>query len=512
VVRIVPGDGPAVFEKQGRDARSAELLRHERDVLEQVRHPGLVELAPDVDLTDPPMVATFLAGRSTLADRPPSTPTDIATAGAQVAVTLRDLHAAGWAHGAIEAGHCILGQAGGIVLCSLRRAVEISDVHHPAAADDVAQLVAMLRAWRTDRGRGARAVGARLDRVLDRAGAHPTTAAELADALASLISSEPSRPRGGPRRARRTVTRTRASRPRTVLRPRTVRRQRAVRRPPTERSSRRSAAPRHRRDLVAVAVRLVAMAVAFVVLWRLAPPPASATIGASDDLPLALRVAVTAMRWFALAAAAYGTILNATTLAALVSRSDRLSRASARLGPGPLRHLLTGVTSVGVLTSALTSSAGAPSPARNEVTARPPHRREVNPVGPTAAHRTPTSTTTAAPTTAPTPTTTTTIRPIASETVAASGEADDPPPPAAPSSLLATPIRAEPVSTWTVRRGDHLWSIAERTLAVRHGAAPSDEAVRRYWVELISTNRHRLADPDNPDLIFAGQVLLLPAA
>jgi nucleoid-associated protein YgaU len=78
--------------------------------------------------------------------------------------------------------------------------------------------------------------------------------------------------------------------------------------------------------------------------------------------------------------------------------------------------------------------------------------------------------------------------------------------------LVATPIRPDLPSTWTVRRGDHLWSIAERTLAIRRGTPPTDVAVRRYWVELISTNRDRLADPDNPDLIFAGQVLLLPAA
>jgi nucleoid-associated protein YgaU len=78
------------------------------------------------------------------------------------------------------------------------------------------------------------------------------------------------------------------------------------------------------------------------------------------------------------------------------------------------------------------------------------------------------------------------------------------------SSLAGTPIRPGATSTWTVRRGDHLWGIAERTLATRRAADPSDDDVRRYWVELIATNRGRLADPANPDLIFAGQVLVLP--
>ena len=63
VLSILPGDGPAVIEKRGRDARSAELLRHEHAVLGRIRHPGVVELAPGGELTEPPVIATFLAGR-----------------------------------------------------------------------------------------------------------------------------------------------------------------------------------------------------------------------------------------------------------------------------------------------------------------------------------------------------------------------------------------------------------------------------------------------------------------
>lgn len=58
--------------------------------------------------------------------------------------------------------------------------------------------------------------------------------------------------------------------------------------------------------------------------------------------------------------------------------------------------------------------------------------------------------------------------------------------------------------------GDHLWNIAERTVADHLGRAPDDREIATYWQELIETNRDRLADPDNPDLLFPGQVVQLP--
>jgi DNA-binding SARP family transcriptional activator len=57
--------------------------------------------------------------------------------------------------------------------------------------------------------------------------------------------------------------------------------------------------------------------------------------------------------------------------------------------------------------------------------------------------------------------------------------------------------------------GDHLWGIAEREL-VTAGVPADDDAVRQYWVDVIDTNRSRLADPANPNLLFAGQVVVLP--
>jgi hypothetical protein len=69
---------------------------------------------------------------------------------------------------------------------------------------------------------------------------------------------------------------------------------------------------------------------------------------------------------------------------------------------------------------------------------------------------------------------------------------------------------ADPTEPWTVAPGDSFWSIAEEVLTDIAGHEPTEQAIRRYWVQLIETNRRRLADPANPDLLFPGQVLDLP--
>jgi nucleoid-associated protein YgaU len=60
--------------------------------------------------------------------------------------------------------------------------------------------------------------------------------------------------------------------------------------------------------------------------------------------------------------------------------------------------------------------------------------------------------------------------------------------------------------TWTMRPGDHLWRVAEETV----GPGAPTAQVARYWERLIERNRPHLADPDNPDLVFAGQIVELP--
>jgi nucleoid-associated protein YgaU len=84
---------------------------------------------------------------------------------------------------------------------------------------------------------------------------------------------------------------------------------------------------------------------------------------------------------------------------------------------------------------------------------------------------------------------------------------DDPPPPPTPAPAPAPP---NPDHHWTVEQGDHFWSIATAVLQHAWGRPASAEEVASYWQKLIAANRAELADPLNPDLLFAGQVLALP--
>jgi nucleoid-associated protein YgaU len=64
--------------------------------------------------------------------------------------------------------------------------------------------------------------------------------------------------------------------------------------------------------------------------------------------------------------------------------------------------------------------------------------------------------------------------------------------------------------TVVVQPGDSLWSIAEEALVDLTGHA-DDRTISRYWRRVVDANRAALVDPGNPDLIFAGQVITLPA-
>lgn len=58
--------------------------------------------------------------------------------------------------------------------------------------------------------------------------------------------------------------------------------------------------------------------------------------------------------------------------------------------------------------------------------------------------------------------------------------------------------------------GEHLWSIAADHLGAHLDHPPSDAEVAAHWERLIEANRDRLANPDDPDLIFPGQRFVLP--
>ena len=69
---------------------------------------------------------------------------------------------------------------------------------------------------------------------------------------------------------------------------------------------------------------------------------------------------------------------------------------------------------------------------------------------------------------------------------------------------------AAAMSEVVIGAGDHLWSVAERALAVAWGRPPVDAEVAPFWQQVVEVNRPRLADPANPDLLFVGQVVAVP--
>ena len=65
-------------------------------------------------------------------------------------------------------------------------------------------------------------------------------------------------------------------------------------------------------------------------------------------------------------------------------------------------------------------------------------------------------------------------------------------------------------ATYTVEPGDNFWSIASRVVGRSWSPVPPPSAVGRYWLDLIAANAARLVEPGHPNLIVAGQVLVIP--
>jgi len=58
--------------------------------------------------------------------------------------------------------------------------------------------------------------------------------------------------------------------------------------------------------------------------------------------------------------------------------------------------------------------------------------------------------------------------------------------------------------------GDHLWRVAEVAMTNHLGRPAANHEIDGYWRRLVALNRESLIDPDNPDLVFSGQVIELP--
>jgi nucleoid-associated protein YgaU len=75
-----------------------------------------------------------------------------------------------------------------------------------------------------------------------------------------------------------------------------------------------------------------------------------------------------------------------------------------------------------------------------------------------------------------------------------------------PLVIERSPAPAPGLDEHVVQPGEHFWSIAERVVSDRGIDVP----VGQYWRLLVEANRSRLVDPDDPDLLYPGQVLVLP--
>ena len=188
----------------------------------------------------------------------------------------------------------------------------------------------------------------------------------------------------------------------------------------------------------------------------LSPPPVLPggwRVWAAERTPLEAAAAV--LRLGALAAAGYLLTVSGLGLVAAALRRRRVLAVVARWSP-PVVQWLLGASLVGAL---------AAGPAAAEPTAPPP-------------------------------------------TMVLLPDEDDPPPAsAAPAPPLPT---APPVTAVTLAPGDHLWSVAARTLATSWGRPPTEREVVPYWRLVVELNRRALPNPDDPDLVFPGDVVRLP--
>ena len=83
------------------------------------------------------------------------------------------------------------------------------------------------------------------------------------------------------------------------------------------------------------------------------------------------------------------------------------------------------------------------------------------------------------------------------------------PPATATDAAAPTPTPGSEDGTWTVRPGDHFWSIATAVVADELGRPGTDAEVHARWRSLIGDNTAQLVDPGNPDLLLPGQILRL---
>lgn len=99
------------------DADDARRLRHEAEMLDLARHPGVVELVSCESDGDDVTLLTRFAGTHSLDTVGPVTVARAAGIVAALASTVADLHDLGIAHGRIDPSHVVIGAGGRPLLC-----------------------------------------------------------------------------------------------------------------------------------------------------------------------------------------------------------------------------------------------------------------------------------------------------------------------------------------------------------------------------------------------------------
>jgi hypothetical protein len=225
-------------------------------------------------------------------------------------------------------------------------------------------------------------------------------------------------------------------------------------------------------------------AIASAGLWVLGGPPQNPLRMTSAVDPVA--GAAELIRIAASASALYLLCIGLLAMWARAVGSIRLARLSRAAAPNWLRKAAVGLTGAGVL------AAVAPIP----VVRSGPDRDNSSPVAEVLAPAGSKITSSTAPLSSTTATSTTAL----AETTR-SPLAPDPPTASEPASTVRHIV---------VEHGDHLWGMAAAEMQRVRGQRPSESDVADYWRAVVETNRSRLVDPDNPDLIFRGQVIELP--
>lgn len=206
-----------------------------------------------------------------------------------------------------------------------------------------------------------------------------------------------------------------------------------------------------------------------------------------------LTAAFAVVRLLAIVATWYLIAVTVIGVVARLVRLPRMVRIADLATLTPVRHIIASIAGLGLTASTVSMAAIAPPGVGGHLAAG--HR----PVAVARARRAPAPHTTVTMERLPTP------PPVPGS---ATMRVIDDSPAAPPPAITPAPMP----SSWTVGSGDTFWHVAQATLSAAWGRPPSGHELMPYWLAVIGHNRHNLADPANPDLIFVGQQLDLPPA